>query len=242
MCKACCLLFLCIFSKIDENNELLMDTVVLQAKVRDLNLSPKALRDQGWTPAELYGQGKDNVHLLVKAAEFEKVLRVAGESTIVSLEIEGQGSKSVLIQDVQHNLLKRNPDHADFFEVNMQEVLTATVQLEFVGEPVTVKALGGTLVKVISEVEVECLPKDLPHQIEVNTENLKTFDDQITVKDLVLPEGVKLSLDPDEVVAKVQPPRDVEAELAGPVEEDVTKVEGVSETADKEAADTTKES
>jgi len=128
------------------------------------------------------------------------------------------------------------PDHVDFFEVNMSETLTATVPLEFTGESAAVKAMGGTLVKVISEVEVQCLPKDLPHQLEVDISALKSFEDVITLADLALPSGVALTADPEEVIAKVQPPRDMDAELAGPVEEDVSKVEGVADKPEEPTA------
>jgi large subunit ribosomal protein L25 len=107
------------------------------------------------------------------------------------------------------------------------EKLQTTIQLEFVGESAAVKALGGTLVKTLAEVEVECLPVDLPHNLVVDITSLATFEDVITVKDITLPKGVEMLTDLEETVAKIQPPRDVEAELSTPVVEDVTKVEGV---------------
>jgi large subunit ribosomal protein L25 len=214
-----------------------MEAVVLNAKVRTDDQIVKKMRATGFLPAELYGQGKENVHLFVSANEFERVFRKAGESSIIALEIEGQGKRNVLIQDVQAHYLKSIPNHVDFLEINMTEKLTANIPLEFIGESVAVKASGGTLVKVMSEVEVECLPSDLPHNLEVNIESLKTFDDVIAAKDILLPKGVTLTMeDMDEVVAKVQPPRDVEAELAEPIEEDVSKVEGVAEDKPAESA------
>jgi large subunit ribosomal protein L25 len=91
--------------------------------------------------------------------------------------------------------------------------------------------LGGTLVKNITEVEVECLPADLPHNIPVDVEVLKTFDDQITVADLKVSDKVEIKAEAEELVAKVQPPRDVEAELAEPEGEvDIASVvEGIAE-------------
>jgi large subunit ribosomal protein L25 len=214
-----------------------MEAVVLNAKVRTDDQIVKKMRATGFLPAELYGQGKENLHLFVSANEFERVFRKAGESSIIALEIEGQGKRNVLIHDVQAHYLKSIPNHVDFLEINMAEKLTANIPLEFIGESVAVKASGGTLVKVMSEVEVECLPSDLPHNLEVNIESLKTFDDVIAAKDILLPKGVTLTMeDMDEVVAKVQPPRDVEAELAEPIEEDVSKVEGVAEDKPAESA------
>jgi large subunit ribosomal protein L25 len=120
----------------------------------------------------------------------------------------------------------------------MTEKLTATVALEFVGESVAVKNLGGVLVKQLDEVEVESLPGDLPASIEVDISKLATLEDSIHVKDLSVSDKVKIVTDGEELVVKVQPPRDVEAELAEPIVEDVTKVEGVvkEEPAKDEAA------
>ncbi len=204
-----------------------MEKFELKAVVRNLAESPTAVRAQEMIPAELYGHNVENLHIAVSANEFEKVLRKAGESSIVSLIIDGIGTRNVLIHDVQKHVVRSNPVHIDFYEVSMTEKLQTTVALEYVGESAAVKALYGTLVKVLDEIEVECLPGNLPHSLSVDISALNTFDDSITVKDIVLPEGVVALTDAEEVVAKVQPPRDVEAELAAPVEEDVTKVEGV---------------
>lgn len=204
-----------------------MEKLVLKATVRNTETPVKAMRKGGIIPAELYGHNVQNVHLSVSQNEFEKIFRKAGESTIVTLDIEGNGQRNVLIHDVQKHVVKSQPIHVDFLEVSMTEKLETTVALEYEGESVAVKALGGTLVKVLNEITVECLPADLPHNLMVDISSLTTFEDVIAVKDITLPKGVALVTDGEEVVAKVQPPRDLEAELATPVEEDVTKVEGV---------------
>lgn len=204
-----------------------METVELKATVRDLTKPVAATRKQGFVPAELYGHNVPNVHVQVAQNEFEKVFRKAGESTIITLDIEGVGKRSVLIHDVHAHVLKSHAIHVDFYEVNMKETLQTSVQLEFTGEAPAVKALGGVLVKTLNEVEVECLPADLPHNIVVDVSGMATFDDVVMVKDLSLPKGVTVLTDPEELVAKIQPPRNVEAELAEPVVEDVTKVAGV---------------
>lgn len=204
-----------------------MEKLVLQAKVRTVETPVKPLRASGVVPAVVYGHNIKNVHLSVSANEFEKVLRKAGESTIITLDIEGAGQHNVLIHDVQKHMVKSQPIHVDFLEVSMTEKLETAVALEYEGESAAVKALGGTLVKVLSEITIECLPADLPHNLVVDISSMATFEDTIAVKDIALPKGVSLVTDPEETVAKVQPPRDLEAELSAPVEEDVTKVEGV---------------
>ncbi len=213
-----------------------MEKLQLNAALRDIEATkPEKLRKTGRLPAVLYGNKIKNIHLSVDAREFDKILKKAGESTIIELRAEDGKTHPVLIHDVQSHYLKSIPTHVDFYEVSMTEKLKAAVALEFVGESQAVKALGGVLVKVLNEVEVECLPADLPHNIQVSLDVLKTLQDTIHAKDLQIPAKVKLLTPADELVVKVQPPRDVEAELATPVVEDVSKVEGAAEEKPAEA-------
>jgi large subunit ribosomal protein L25 len=207
-----------------------MERLQLKATVRDLEKTvPSKLRKSGVLPAVLYGHNIKNQSLSLKLAEFEKILRKAGESTIVDLVTEDGKTHSVLIHDVQNHYLTSTPIHVDFYEVSMTEKLKAKIILEFSGEPKAVKELGGVLMKNLSEVEVECLPADLPHSIPVDVSSLDSFQASILVKDLQVSSKVKIITSAEEVVAKVQPPRDVEAELAAPVVEDVSAVEGAAE-------------
>src|SRR3989338_3754278 len=202
-----------------------MEKLQLQAETRTLEgASTNSLRREGLIPAELYGHGIPNAHLRVKRNEFEKLFRKAGESTIVELLTQDGSKHNVLVHDVQKHFLTGSVIHIDFYEVSMTEKLIATIALEFIGESKAVKELGGTLVKIIDEVEVECLPADLPHNLPVDISNIKTFDDVITAGQIPLPSGVTLVTPPDETVVKVQPPREVEAELSAPVVEDVASV------------------
>ncbi len=207
-----------------------MEKLQLQAKARDVqSATANNVRSNGSIPAVLYGRNIPNVHLTVSQGEFEKLFRKAGESTIVEIKTDDGKTHNVLIQAIQKHYLTSKITHVDFYEVSMTEKLTATVPLEFVGESHAVKILGGTLVKVIDEVEVECLPGDLPHSLEVDISVLKDFDVSILVKDIKLPNGVVFTGDPEETVANTQPPRDIEAELAEPVVEDISAVEGAAE-------------
>ncbi len=209
-----------------------MEKIQLKAKSRDLaSQRPDKLRSAGILPAELYGHKLENLHLAVDQGEFERVLRKAGESTIVELLTEDGKSHNVLIHGIQRHYLKHTPTHVDFYEVSMTEKLTAPVTLEFVGESKAVKEQGGVLVKVLTEVHVECLPADLPHNIPVDISVLKEINNVILVKDLPVPSKVTVQESPDDLVVKVQPPRDVVAELDQPVVEDVSAVVGAAETA-----------
>lgn len=207
-----------------------MEQITLNATKRTLT-GKKAndLFKQGKLPAVLYGHNVDNQSIELNGKDFLKAFKKAGESTIVNLVIDGT-SKPVLIQDVQHHYLLDHPIHVDFYAVNMSEKLRAKIPLHFIGESNAVKALGGMLVKNLQEVEVECLPVDLPHAFEADISKLNTFEDAIRVSDLIVSDKVKILASPDEVVVTTQPPR-TEEELKeleqAPVAEDVTKVEGV---------------
>ncbi|HEX5430265.1 MAG TPA: 50S ribosomal protein L25/general stress protein Ctc [Patescibacteria group bacterium] len=187
------------------------------------------LRKTGKLPGVLYGHNLSNAEIEIDEREFLKVFRAAGESTLVKLTYEGK-TQPVLIQEVQRHFLHGQPIHVDFYAVNMTEKLKANIPLHFVGESQAVKALGGTLVKNLSEIEVECLPGDLPHEFEVDISALNTFEDDIHVSDLKVSDKVEVLTPGDEVVATVTAPRS-EEEMASlsekPVVEDVSKVEGV---------------
>lgn len=204
-----------------------MEKIQLEALPRPA-YSVEKLRKEGSIPAIIYGHGKKTEHLAVSFSAFDKAFRKAGESTLIDLKVDGK-SKNVIIQDVQRHYLTGKYIHADFYEVSMTEKMTASVPLEFVGVSQAVKASGGTLVTVLHEVEVECLPADLPHNFVVDISGLNTFEDSIHVKDIKAGDKVTILTDHEEMVAKVNPPRDVEAELSAPVVEDVSKVEGAAE-------------
>jgi large subunit ribosomal protein L25 len=187
------------------------------------------LRKAGKLPAVLYGHKVKAESLEINESDFMKVFKKAGESTIINLAFEGQ-SFPVLIHDVQNHYLTDRPVHIDFYAVNMDEELKATVPIHFFGESMAVKSQGGVLAKNLNEVEVECLPIDLPSHIDVDISSLNTFEDSIRVSDLKVSDKVKILASPEEVVVAVTPPRSDE-ELKNldekPVEADVTAVEGV---------------
>lgn len=175
----------------------------LKAEKREiLGGKVSALRKEGLVPAELYGQGKQNEHLTINAKEFAKVLKAAGESTVITLVV-GKEKTPVLIHDVNIDPISDAILHADFYAVNMNEETETEVELEFVGESMAVKAQGGVLVKSMHEIEVRALPANLPHGIEVDLSVLANVHDSIHVKDLKVQSGVTLLADPEAVVATV---------------------------------------
>lgn len=194
----------------------------------------KKLRYAGKIPAVLYGHEVTTQNLELSENEFRKVLKQAGESTIITLSVDGNPTP-VLIHDVHDHYLTDQPIHVDFFAVNMKEKLTATIPLHFEGESMAVKTLGGILIKNITELEVECLPIDLPASIIVDISSLKTFEDSIRVADINVGDKVEVKAAGEELIVSVTPPRSEEEmkELdEKPVDVDVTKVEGVVKPTD----------
>ncbi len=185
------------------------------------------LRAQGSVPAVVYGSETEPVSIAVDRNAFVKVYKDAGESMIVELKIDEKNPLHVLIQEMQTDPILGDVTHVDFRSVNMKEEIEADVDLEFVGEPMAVKGLGGTLVTSRDYVTVRCLPNKLIRSIQVDLTKLATFDDVIRVSDLSLPEGVTVLDDVEASIAIVEAPRSEEelAALDSAVEEDVAAVE-----------------
>ena len=216
----------------------------LNAKIREtLGKKVKALRKKGIIPAVIYGAKTKSVSLEVDYNEFEKIYEIGGESTIIKLKVQNPkskvgDSKNVLIHDVSKDPVSDKFIHVDIYVVRMDKAITAEVHLVFEGESPAVETEEGTLIKNITEVEVEALPANLPSGIKVNISVLKTFDDLIKIKDLKVAEGVKILAEPEEVIASVVPPRSEEelVALEEKVEEEVEEVEKVGEDEEEEEA------
>ena len=184
----------------------------------------KALRAGGKLPAVMYSGGKETELISVPISEFEALWSKVGESTLINLNGLGK-DKVVLIQDVDVDPVYDKPIHVDFYEVQTGKVVNVEVALNFVGSSPAEKELGGIFIRVMRAIEIEALPKDLPSEIDVDVSSLKTFEDQLQIKDLKLPEGVSALGDSEEVVALVQEPKE-ESEDEVPAEEvDLSAVE-----------------
>jgi large subunit ribosomal protein L25 len=212
-----------------------MEKIEIQAKTRQKE-SPAKTRSSGFIPAVVYGHNIPTEELAVQYGPFEKAFRKAGESTIVNLDVDGKPARNVIIKEVQRHYLTGKYQHIDFHEISMTEKMTASVPLELVGISKAIKESGGILVQVIDEVEVECLPADLPNHIEVDISTLNEFGDAIRVSDLKPIKGVEILTESEGTIVKADAPREVEAELDTPVVEDVSKVEGAAENKPEEGA------
>ena len=203
--------------------------LTLKAKIRkELGKKVKNLRNKGIIPAVLYGPKIENLPLEIDLKEFEKIHKTAGESSLITLEV-GEKKFLVLIHALELDVISQKPIHIDFYQPKLDEEIEVSVPLVFEGEASAVKELGGTLVKNIQELVIKALPQNLLHEIKVNIEKLKTFEDNVLIKDLLIPQGVKIIKEPEEIIAQVLPPEKIEEELAKPVEEKVEEVEKVGE-------------
>ncbi len=213
--------------------------IELKAEKREkLGKAAKALRESGLVPAELYGKGVPNQHLSLPVTDFKKVYKQAGENTIVNIVVDGQKLPSI-ISDVALDYLTSEPIHVDLHKVRLDEKLQTKVPLEFVGESLAVKDLGGVLVKSMQELSVEALPDKIPHKISVDISKLAEIGQTIRVEDLAVPAEVKVLIDGRTAVATVAAKVTEEQEAAlraeGAAPEEV-KVETEEKKAEREAA------
>ncbi len=176
-----------------------------------------AARSQGKVPAVFYGPKAASTSISVNEPEFMKVWRAAGESTVITLSGDGE-DHDALIHDVVRDPVTERVLHADFYIIEKGKKVEVAVPLEFVGESAAVKTLGGILIKVLHELEIEALPKDLPHAIEVDISSLVDFEVQIKVSDLKLPAGVTAKAEAEEVVALVSAAKEEVEEVAAPID------------------------
>jgi large subunit ribosomal protein L25 len=203
----------------------MVDEVILRAEPRTvLGKKVKRLRREGLIPGVVYGPVlNETVSVSVNRRDFEKFFARNGHSTIVSLTWEG-GQQPVLIREVQIDPVTRVPLHIDFFAPNMRQKLRQAVPLVLHNPN---EDMVGVLQTVLTEIEVEALPADLPHQIDLDIHGLVEVGDTVHVSDLSIPGNVEIITDAEELVASI---------VAETVEEE-PEVEEVAEAEGEEAAE-----
>jgi len=200
----------------------------------------KNSRKEGKLPVVVYGPNKkESSSYFVDTVNFKKIWEEAGESTIINLN-NPEGDTDVLIHEVSFHPVSGEPLHVDLYALDTNKSVTVSIPIEFEGVAPAVKNLGGILVKVMHELEISVLPKELPQEIVVNLSSLEGFDDQIQAKDLPLPPSAKLEVSEEEVVASIaQPKEEEEEEVVAP---DLSAIEvekkGKAEETGEEGAET----
>jgi large subunit ribosomal protein L25 len=211
-----------------------MDEVVLKAVRRTvLGKQVKAIRREGKLPAVIYGHNLDPVSIVLDLRDTAKSLMGLAPSALVTVDVEGTPHKA-LVREKQRNKITGILLHVDFLAVSMTEKLRSQVYIEIVGVSPAIKDFDGVLMTGFDEVEVECLPQDLPERLVVDISGLLKIGDGIYVRDLAVPEGVKILEDPDTMVALITAQAAIEEEVAPVVEEVTTEEPEIIEHGKKE--------
>jgi large subunit ribosomal protein L25 len=178
-----------------------MEKVVIKAAKRDvIGKQVKAMRRDGKLPAVIYGRHTEPISISLDAHSASLTLGKLTSSSLVTIDVDGT-EYSALVREKQRDYIKNRLLHVDFLAVSLDEKISATVRLNFIGVSVAVKDFDAVLVHNIEELEVECLPTDLPVQIDVDISALARPGEGIRVKDLHVSDKVEILTDPETMVA-----------------------------------------
>ena len=200
------------------------------------------LRRDQWLPANIYGKSVASQAIQVKALDFTKIFKTAGETNIINLLVSGEKTTlPVLVHNVQTHPVTDQYLHIDFHQVSLEEKVTATIPVEVVGESTAVKEKGGVLVLVVDEIEVETLPLDLPDKLTVDVGGLANIGDSLLVKDLKVDrDKVKLLIDDTATIVVVQEPKTEVEPTPPPAEAEAAATVGETPPATTEVKTETK--
>ena len=185
----------------------------------------RKLRAAGRIPGVFYGSGEASVSIQLDPAELNRVLSEsdAGMNTLIDLSIAGNGSDGetlVLVKEIQSDPITGNYLHADFMTVDLTSTIQVTVRLQITGTALGVRLEGGIVDQVLREIELECMPTAIPKEVELDVTEL-SVGQSLHVRDIALPDGVKLLSDGDlSVVSVIAPKEDLPEEEPEEVEGD----------------------
>ncbi len=219
-----------------------MDKTKLKVELRNETgkEANRKFRKEGMIPGVLYSpHDKENLLLKIKSEGLSKLL-IEKKHSLINLEIDDGKKKNkrlAMIKDFQYNSLKKRILHIDFYGVTLKEKITMLINVELVGESIGAKE-GGILEHELREIEVECLPTDVPSAYKVDITQLQ-IGDNITVGDIEVSEGVKILTEAEQVIASVKHPTKEEEKVEEEVEgEEAEETEDGKETADKTSSET----
>jgi len=195
------------------------ESLTLLAQARDETIKPKALRRSGIVPGVVYGHQFPSVSLQFPEPTLRRLLSKAGTTHLVNLVVPESGlSETVLIRDVQRHPVSGALLHVDLYRIVADQPITTAVPVRAHGEAPAI-VIGGVVNMLLDEIEVECLPRDLPDHISVDLSVLTHMDSAIFVRDLPIPGNVTVLTDADTPVARIVAPRGAEEAEAGEAEE-----------------------
>ena len=208
-----------------------MEETKLIARKRDLQGSANArrMRKTGTLPGVIYGDGAEAIPVQIETHAFEQLLHHhASETMLVDVEIEGEGSTSVLVKDVQHHPVTSELVHVDMLKVAADKPIRVEIPVDVTGEAAGVKA-GGILELIMHTISVECLPGDLVESLEVDVSELE-IGTSLCASDVKLGAKLKLLTDPESIIVSVAEPRvEVEPEEEAEEAEEGAEPEVISE-------------
>jgi large subunit ribosomal protein L25 len=192
-----------------------MRKLELEVSKRDIKgKKVRFLRRGGLIPCSIYGHGIESVAVQVDARKLGQLLARAGGTDLITLKMGDTASPSrVLIREVQRNPMSREPIHIDFYQVRMTEKLKAEVPLVFIGEAPASKLKNVSLLHAMNTLQIEALPDDLPHNIEVDISSLALPEQAIHVKDVKVSDKVTILTDLEQMIIKVAEVRKVVEEV-----------------------------
>jgi len=194
-----------------------------------LGKKARFLRRQGITPTHLYGHNVKSATLQCDTSELQNLLAHAGKTRLVNLEVDGEKAKIIFVREIQRDAITRELLHVDFYQVKRTEKIAFDVPIVLVGEAPALKFKGRMLVHGINSLSVECLPANVPPQIDIDITRLEEVDQAINVKDIVLDPEITVHADPEQLVVKISEVmvREVE-EVPEVAEEAETGAEGAA--------------
>jgi len=164
----------------------------------------RRIRREGLIPGIVYGKDIENIPVKVAKKNFYDIISKAGRNALIDLTVNGV-TYPVLIKEVQNHYLKNDVViHVDFQKISLNEEITANVPVRVIGEGI-IETKGWVISYQLRELEIECLPDRLPEFIDIDVTNL-TVGDSVKVKDLKLPEGIKVTEDPEDVILSIIEP------------------------------------
>lgn len=203
-----------------------MEKIIIEAEKREVTgKKVKVLRNEGKIPAVIYGREIDTTPILLEKRETLHTLNQISGSTILTIRLENK-EHAALLREIQRDYLKNEIIHIDFLAVSLKEKLRTNVSLTLVGEAPVLDEFDALIVTGLEQIEVECLPQDLPESIDVDISVLAEIGAALYVKDIPVPNGVLILTHPEELVAVASA---VKEEIAEPGEEGVEIEEEMAE-------------
>ena len=181
---------------------------------------------EGKLPAIVYGHNTEPTPLTLDRIEFQKVFVKSGRTHLVDLVIDGNRTEKVLVREIQTHPRRQGPIHVDFYQVNLQERIEVEVPVHVVGESAPVKQGDGDVLQPMHSIRVECLPTEIPEDFEVDITLLDEIGAELRVSDIKVRTGVTVLDDPEELVVKIVPKREMKVEEEIPAAEAAVPAEG----------------